>query len=249
MGFWSSIGSAFSSACSAVGSALSSACGAIGSTFSSACSGVFNAIAGIASVANALASVGRALGVALPYLQTALTVVTVIDMVLQALGLAGKDEKVEDLGQDVLDAYEADIKPADYSTYDEYMQAIRNFRLENPDKQGNHDTTNKLIAGISVQTWGLEEKIGAGSGEILSVILKDAEKVSKGEGYFTPERTSVILTTVSSVADVVKYFSGKLDMDNADKVEQQLIKAEQQLNPDKSVSQIYQELDEHRQKS
>ena len=161
MGFWSSIGSAVSSACSAVGSALSSACGAIGSTFSSACSGVFNAIAGIASVANALASVGRALGVALPYLQTALTVVTVIDMVLQALGLAGKDEKVEDLGQDVLDAYEADIKPADYSTYDEYMQAIRNFRLENPDKQGNHDTTNKLIAGISVQTWGLEEKIGA----------------------------------------------------------------------------------------
>ena len=41
--------------------------------------------------------------------------------------------------------------------------------------------------------------------------------------------------------------NNKLNPDDNNRVEQELVKAEQGLNPDKSVDNIYQELDQHRQ--
>lgn len=245
-GACSAISSALSSACSAVSSAVSSVCSAVGSAMSSAFSGIMGSLGGVAG-AIGITGVLQALSVAIPYLKAAMAVVQVIDILFQALGLANEKETTEDFGQDVLDAYEAGIKPADYSTYEEYVQAIRAFKLEKPEKVGEYEFAEKFSAGLAIQSWGMEEKFGKDSSLILTTILKDSKNINEGTGYFTPDRMDTILKTVHSVSDVVKYFSGKLSVDDQEKVEQQLVKAEQQLNPDKSLSQIYQELDKQRQ--
>lgn len=235
MGFWSSVGSAFSSACSAVGSAISNTFGAI----SNACTGTLNSISSVLMTAGAVLS---ALSVVMPQLRTA---AAIVDVALTILGLLQPDETTEDLGDHVLQAYEADIKPADFSTYDDYISVIRNFKLD-PEKSEKFNAGEKFAAGLSVQAWGMEEKFGTGSSNLLVHILNDVPNVAKGEGYFTEARITNILDTVKDVSDVAKYFSKKLNPDAENRIEQQLVKAEQVLNPDKSVENIYQELDQHR---
>ena len=94
--------------------------------------------------------------------------------------------------------------------------------------------------------WGMEEKFGQGSSDLLAHIIKDAPNIAKGEGYFTEGRVQNILEKIKDVADVAKYFSNKLNPDDSNAVGKQLIAAEQELSPDKSTREIYQELDQHR---
>lgn len=235
MGFWSSVGSAFSSACSAVGGAISSAFGSVTSTFS-------NAINNIGSVLSTASTILSALSVAMPQLAK---IAAILDIALTILNLQGQDENIEEIGEKVLEGYELDIKPADFSSYDEYIAVIRNIKLD-PEKSDKFNLGEKLAAGITVQSWGMEEKYGKGSSDFLVHILNDASKIEKGEGYFTEGRVQNILEKIKDVADVAKYFSNKLNPDDSNTVAKQLVAVEQELNPDKSTREIYQELEQHR---
>ncbi|GEM_PF-509716 len=231
----SSIGSAFSSACSAVGGAISSAFGSVTSTFS-------NAISNIGSVLSTASTILSALSVAMPHIAK---IAAIVDIALTILNLQDQDENVEEIGEKVLEGYAQDIKPADFSSYDEYIAVIRNIKLD-PEKSDKFNQGEKIAAGITVQSWGVEEKYGKGSSDFIAHILNDAPKLAKGEGYFTESRVQNVLDKIKSVADVAKYFSNKLNADDDNRVERDLVKAEQDLNPDKSVEDIYQELDQHR---
>lgn len=156
-----------------------------------------------------------------------------------------QDESVKDIGEKVLQGYELDIKPADFSTYEEYISAIRNVKLD-PEKSDKFNVGEKMAAGITVQAWGVEEKYGKGSSDFIAHILNDAPNIAKGEGYFTESRVQNILDKITNIADVAKYFSNKLNPDTANMVGKQLLSAEQELSPDKSVREIYQELDQQR---
>jgi hypothetical protein len=235
MGFWSSVGSSVSSVCSAVGGAISSTFGSV----SNACTGFLN---NITNVLAAVSPVLTALSVAMPQLRVA---AAVVDVALTVLGLLQPNETTEELGDHILQAYEADIKPADFSTYDEYVAAIRNFKLD-PEKSEKLNVGEKFAAGLSVLAWGMEEKLGTGSSNLLVNILNDVPNLDKGQGYFTEQRVTNILDTVKDVAELCKYFSKKLSPDAENRVEQQLIQAEQALNPDKDIETIYQELDQNR---
>ena len=170
----------------------------------------------------------------------------VLDVALVVVGLLKPEETVEDIGDKVLQGYEQDIKPADFSTYNEYITAIRNVKLD-PEKSKEFNFGEKITAGTTVMAWGMEEKLGQGSSDLLVHIIADAPNIAKGEGYFTESRVQNILDKIKDIADVAKYFSNKLNPDDNNRVEQELVKAEQGLNPDKSVDNIYQELDQHRQ--
>lgn len=247
MGFWSSIGSAISSCCSAVSNAVSSACSAIGRAVTSAFEGVMNNMDKIVVTVATLAPVLQALSVAIPQLRPAAMVVVSLNQIMQAFGLAKEGETVEDVGQDVLDAQEAGIQVSDYSTYYEYMEAIRTFKVDNPEyQQGDYSFAEKFASGLAVQSWGLEEKFGAGASGLVVSVLKDAANLEKGEGFLTPERIDSWVKGVTSLADVAKYFAGKLDIDESNKVEQEIIKVEQQQNPDVSLNVIYDKLDQYR---
>lgn len=235
MGLLGAISGAFSSACSAVGGAISSAFGSVSSTFTN----VMNNFGSVLSTASTILS---ALSVAMPQLAK---IAAIIDIALTILDLQDKDENIEEIGEKVLEGYALDIKPADFSGYDEYIAAIRNIKLD-PEKSDKFNLGEKLVAGITVQSWGMEEKYGKGSSDFLVHILNDAPKIAKGEGYFTEGRVQNILDKIKDVADVAKYFSNKLNPDDSNAVGKQLVAAEQELSPDKSKREIYQELDQHR---
>lgn len=234
-GILGSIGGAISSGLSAVGSAISSTFGSVSSVFN-------NVINNIGSVLSTAGTILSALSVVMPQLRTA---AVIVDIALTILALQASDENVEEIGEKVLQGYELDIKPADFSTYDEYITVIRSVKLD-PEKSEKFNLGEKLAAGITVQAWGMEERYGHGSSDFLVHILNDAPNVAKGEGYFTEDRVQNILDKIKDVADVAKYFSNKLNPDDGNRIEQELVKAEQTLNPDKSVENIYQELDKHR---
>ncbi|RZG67871.1 hypothetical protein [Acinetobacter junii] len=233
----SAVSSTFSSACTAVGNAISNTFGNITDTFS-------KTINDLGTVLTTTSAILTALSVVIPHPQLRLAV-KVIDSALVVLGLLKENETTEDIGDMALQAYEADIKPADFSSYDEYISALRNFKLD-PEKSEKFNFGEKVSAGITIQAWGLEEKIGQGSSDLLVYILKDAPNVIKGEGYFTETRVQNIIGKIKDISDVAKYFSNKLNPDKNNDIEQELVKAEQNLNPDKSVDEIYQELDKHK---
>lgn len=233
----STVSSAFSSACSAVGNAISNTFGNVTDTFS-------KTINDLGTVLTATSAILTALSIVIPHPQLRVAV-KVIDSALVVLGLLKENETTEDIGDMALQAYEADIKPADFSSYDEYISALRNFKLD-PEKSEKFNFGEKVSAGITIQAWGLEEKIGQGSSDLLVYILKDAPNVIKGEGYFTETRVQNIIGKIKDISDVAKYFSNKLNPDKNNDIEQELVKAEQNLNPDKSVDEIYQELDKYK---
>ena len=88
MGFWSSLGSAVSSCVSAV------------------CSAASSVLSSIASVAGGVLSLAKALPILPPQVEAFLLVVKVIDTVCKALGILGKDESTEDLGDRAMQAEE-----------------------------------------------------------------------------------------------------------------------------------------------
>ncbi|NUG07208.1 hypothetical protein HUN34_08005, partial [Acinetobacter bereziniae] len=206
----SAVSSTFSSACSAVGNAISNTFGNVTDTFS-------KTINDLGTVLTTTSAILTALSVVIPHPQLRLAV-KVIDSALVVLGLLKENETTEDIGDMALQAYEADIKPADFSSYDEYISALRNFKLD-PEKSEKFNFGEKVSAGITIQAWGLEEKIGQGSSDLLVYILKDAPNVIKGEGYFTETRVQNIIGKIKDISDVAKYFSNKLNPDKNNDIE------------------------------
>lgn len=223
MGFFSDIGSAISSGLSSLGSAISSACSSV--------------VSGLSSVVSNFAPLINALSVAVPQLGTLAKVVTAIEAIATLLGVMGKDETIEDLGDRAIQAQEAGIHPQDFSTYKEYVSAIKNFELD-PKKSAEIKETDKMVAGIGVQYWGFEEMLGVDSGEIIVKTLNSPD-------YFTGERLSVFLDKVESIGDVIAYFDGKLSKTERLAVEEKLVEAEKSISPEKSDFAIYNELLNH----
>lgn len=227
---WDSI----SSACSSIGSAISDTF----SSFSSTCSDIIDSVA---THAPAISGALKALSIVIPhpYLKAA---IAVVDMVLITLGLLGSNETTEEIGERVLHAKEANISPADFSSYDEYMEEIRNFEID-PEKSKDFNFGEKIAAGISVQAWGMEEKIGENSSELLALIMNDAPNLNKDEGYFTESRIEAILQSIDKVSNIVDFFKDKLDPDTRGEVESSLVDVEKSINPDMPIEDIYNQLD------
>lgn len=224
MGFWSSVGSAISSACSAVYSAASSV------------------LSSVASVASGVLSLAKVLPILPPQVEAFLKVVAAIDAVCKVLGILETDESTEDLGDRAMQAEEAGIKPENFETYQEYKAAIDAFELD-PEKSEKYTPEEKVAAGLGVEFWALEDKFGKGAGDLLTHMVKDGVE---GGGYFSKERIDSFIDKVESVADVARYFSKALSPEDSNRVEQKLVDAEKALNPDKSNADIYRELDVQR---
>ena len=223
MGFWSSVGSAISSACSSIGSALSSACSSV--------------LTGLSTVVSNLAPLANALAVAIPAAGVLGKAVLAIQVLSIVLGVIGKDDTIEDIGDRAIQAQEAGINPENYSTYREYVDAIKSFELD-PKKSKEISSTEKMIAGLGVQYWGFEESFGIGAGDIIVKTLKSPD-------YFTGERLTAYLDKVESISDVVAYFDSKLSKSERLAVEEKLVEAEKTMSPEKSDFTIHEELLKH----
>lgn len=210
MGFWSSLGSAVGSVCSAVCGGIAAVCGG-----------------GIASLAGAV-------GLALKVTGLLDAAVKVVDVIGRVLGIWGEKETTEEMGDRALQAQEADIRPENFETYEQYLKEIRGLELD-PEKSKSYTQAEKIMAGMGVCYWGLDGKYGKGSGDLLTHIVKDHE-------FFNEKRLGAYLDGVRNVADVARFFSGKLSPDEVNRVGDNLLMAEKKLNPERDYADIYHDL-------
>lgn len=216
MGFWSSVGSAISSACSAVS--------CIGSALSSFASGVGSVIAGVVS---ALAPVAEALG-------------KFTSAFLQGLGILKPDEKAEDLGERALQAAEKGITLDQFDNFDSYVDALRNFELD-PDKAANRSPVEKLVAGIGVGNVALERKFNAPPGSFDSLWLLPMANPD----YFTLDRMQSLVNTGRFSGDVFAYLEKRLSAGDSSRFESALEACTGQFAPDASSKEkLYAALDQ-----
>ncbi|MEN8291077.1 hypothetical protein ACE5JW_01630 [Acinetobacter radioresistens] len=224
MGIFSSIGSAISSACSSIGSAIGNVCSAV--------------IGSISSVMSNAGSLMSALAIAIPITGALGKVVVALDIIGKILGVQEPEENTEDIGDRALQAQEAGINPEDYASYKEYSAAIKNFELD-PKKSAEITDLDKKLAGIATQAWAYEEKFGVDGVGLLTKTIEQPD-------YFTGDRLASFLDKVDSISDVVQYFDGKLSSNERNAVEAKLIEAEKSINPEKTNTDIYKELDTYR---
>ena len=129
MGFWDSVGSTISS----VGSVISSIGGSLGK------------VAGLA---------GNLLKVAGPYINT---IMTVVQIVSQFLGILKQDETPEELGDK---AMRADKQPEDFDTTQEYISYLREeveFDKEEFDKLSDEEKLARSAVGTTISMKAINE--------------------------------------------------------------------------------------------
>ncbi|OYQ78705.1 hypothetical protein B9T19_07610 [Ignatzschineria sp. F8392] len=144
MGFWSSIGSAISSA------------------FSACCSVVSNAISGLSNFATKFG----------PAILGGLSKINpIINIVSALVGIFKPNENTEEMGDRAIQAGRAGIQMENYEKYEEYLQAIRDFDLD-PDISISIPEEEKQLAGIGVACRGIEDKfdLPEGTGGALAVL-------------------------------------------------------------------------------
>lgn len=201
MGLWDSICSVASSVGSAISSGLSSAASWCGEKFST------------------LVSVGK---VALE------TVGGIAGSLLQGLGLFGKQETPENMGDRALQADAQGIFPDTFEDFSKYMESLRNFELD-PEKSKKTTTDEKIFKGLEVAGRALEDKFNAPTGNMANVWVL----AGTNPDYFTSERFQSILNSGMDVASIVDYFEGTLGGGEALEIEDQLVNIDRQANPGK----------------
>lgn len=212
MGFWSSVGSFCSSVASFASSAISSIGGAIGAAVSA-----INPVLGLG-----ISMIAKVAGIA--------------HTVMQGLGLFKPEEKMDDMGDRMMQAAEAGIKPEGYDKFDDYMAEIRSRKLD-PEKSKETPTEVKLAAGLTLSTMALEDKF-KGSVNIPDIWLL----ASRNSDYFNAGKIGSLLENVKDIKSVADYFDGKLNTKDAMSMEKTLFNMEKAVSPDKDDRTIYEEL-------
>lgn len=222
MGLLSSIVSAVSSACSSVSSAVGSVCSAIGGAISSFAAGVGTVIGGIIS---ALSPVAEGLG-------------KFANAFLQALGILKPDEKVDDLGDRALQAADKGITIDKFENFDEYMAALRDFKLD-PEESAKRSAAEKMVAGLGVGTIATEKKFNMEHGALNGMWLLPMANPS----YFTPERMQTLVSTGRLGGDIFAYLEKRLSAGDTRTLEKRLeINADGSEMSNAELDTLYDEL-------
>lgn len=200
----------------------------------------------VGSVIGAVSSIGAAVSSfcanVLPTLSTVLgglgeAIKNIGTVVLKVLGILNPDENVEDLGDRALQAADKGIRPENYSSYDQYLTEIRNFKLD-PEKSASLRSEEKIGAGLAVGTVGLEKKFNVPNGSMGPIWVLAASNPE----YFNADRLVKIVQSGQSMTDVMRYFEGKQSPADAIRIRDSLMGLERQRSPDKSDSTLYAEM-------
>lgn len=208
-GFIASIGSAIVSTVSSIGSSVSGFCASV-----------------LPKITPALESIGG-------------TIAKIANSIMHLFGIIKPDENVEEIGDRAIQAGQSGIKPEKFDSFDEYMDEIRNFKLD-PEKSAQMSTVEKMAAGMAVGTVGLEKKLDVPEGSIGPLWLLAASNPA----YFTADRLVNIIKGGGDISTVVRFFEGELGPADAVDTRQTLMGLERELSPGKSDEVIYAELND-----
>jgi hypothetical protein len=201
------------------------------------CSAVVSAVSSIGPAVSTFCT--SVLPKIVPALETIGSVIKgVANAVLRILDIFQPDEDVEEMGDRAIQAGDAGIKPEKFDTFDEYMEEIRNFKLD-PEKSAQMSGVEKIAAGLAIGATGLENKFDAPEGSMGPLWLLAASNPT----YFTADRLISLVKSGSDIGQVAKFFEGKLGPSDAVATQKTLMGLERELSPGKSDDAIYADLD------
>lgn len=232
MGLFSAIGSVLSAAGSAIVSGISNVCSTIGGA-------VFSGVSGIAGLAKDL--VFPALGLELSEIIIAIQLVSVIiSTVAELLGLKG-EETPEELG---LKAEQADKKPEDFDSIQEYIDYLRNEVEVDKSKLDNLSQEEKVTYGAigsAICVKGIEEKYGMEmSGDFWTTVAKMGMKGQEVKTYIDHFK----LHDIHEMKDMTDYIKGVHLDENKDRhnIGSAILDALKELNPELSDESLKEKL-------
>lgn len=243
--FVSSVGSFISECASSVGSALRSF-GAkvveVGTRIFETCVSVGKTLLENSELlSRACAVVGTILAVVYPPLgvplNKILSVASKAFMVLgKVYGLFNPEESMEEIGEKVLEATAQGKIPENYSSWDEYIEAVRETELSgDPDK---YTYDEKIIAFMGACDLGLGWKAGLDKNTI--------EMLLRFEDFFTDARLEVYRREAAKsdfdFADISVYFTGQGTCEEMSKAYEFMRKAERSWNPEFDEKKFYAEI-------
>lgn len=185
----------FSSVCSAVGSALSSVCSAVGSL----CSGIGGAVMrGVSSLVSAIVPV---LGLE-PYFRA---FVAIISFLAELFTDKPKEEKPEEIAMKAEQAKQADKKPEDFDSINDYLEYLRNEVQLDPAKLEKLTPEERLkyqLVGLGLYIKNIEEQQGV---KLDPDFLKSIPKL-KEQGYEAADIANLMQSMKSNgVTDMKQY--------------------------------------------
>ncbi len=216
---------------------FSDVCSAIGSAISSVCSSLGGALGGVAALASALIP-----GVGLPEILLAVNVIcSIVSAVAEALGLK-KDEKMEEFG---MAAENADLKPEDFDSTEEYIEYLRDevkkLDKEEVENLSNEDRAKYQAVGAAITIKGIEEKYGMSMPAEFWNTAKDMEL--KGEEVKTYMDTFK-KNGIEDMGDMAAYLKGEETKSDAHAVSDSMMEALSEMYPDLSREELDDKLTE-----
>lgn len=130
---------------------------------------------------------------------------TFANSLLQSLSILKPGETIESFGVRALQAAAHGITLDSADSFDDYIEKLRNFELD-PELEQNCSPLEKLLAGISIATVGVEDKFNAEQGSLNGLWLLPLANPQ----YFTPERMQCLMTTGRLGSEVLDYLSKAL---------------------------------------
>jgi len=196
--------------------------------------GVISAVSSfVASVSGMLAATLPRIAVVLGNAENWRMLGNTISLLAQVFQVFRPNESVEDMGDRALQAAEAGIRPENFDNWDEYVAQIRDLELR-PELSTQFSVEDKHAAGLAVAVRALEEKFGLPSGAMAFLPLL----VASNPDYFNAERMEAVLRVTKDIASIIDYVDGKLGRADRQQVEETLVRAGGQLDPDKTTEQI-----------
>lgn len=139
------------------------------------------------------------------------------DVFLRALSILKPGEQIDEIGDRALQAKEQGITMDKFDNFDDYMAALRDFKL-NPEVSKTHSKEEKLVAGMAVSTVGIEDKFNAERGSLNGLWLLPLANPA----FFTPERMQSLLVAGRLSVNILAYLDKSLSGSETRNVEKKL---------------------------
>ncbi len=169
------------------------------------------------------------------------TIVNILETVAELLGFAPVN--FEELGAK---AERSGLNPNEFETYDEYMQALKEFQLK-PGEVEAIPLEVRLARGISVVLQHIDDRFPV----VLEDLLPELIANNRGD-FFSPARIAALLDSFSqadlAMRDMLKYFDNELGVSDSIRVEDAMLEAEKKLkeNYGKSNDELLEMIEQQR---
>ena len=160
-------------------------------------------------------------------------VAKIANTVMQIVDIFKTGETVDDIGDRAMQAAEQGITPDKFSDYDQYVDELRSFELDE-DKSAKASPMQKIVSGLAVASAALDEKLNAPEGTAGGLWVL----AGTGPDYFNADRLTQFLKAGQDVRSIIDYFEGKMGGAESLDVEDELVALDKAAAPEEDEQSI-----------